>query len=63
MEMNERDCSFNQRTRPKRAYRQAVWPYVLISSLTSTVISLPAVWYFTAAAYATPGLVAIRSGL
>lgn len=31
--------------------------YVLISSLLATVISLPAVWYFTAAAYA-PGLVA-----
>ena len=26
--------------------------YVLICSLAATVISLPAVWYFTAAAYA-----------
>jgi hypothetical protein len=32
--------------------------YVLVSSLFATVISLPAVWYFTAAAYAAPGLVA-----
>ena len=32
--------------------------YVLVCSLTATVISLPAVWYFTAAAYAAPGLVA-----
>jgi hypothetical protein len=32
--------------------------YVLVSSLLATVISLPAVWYFTAAAYAVPGLVA-----
>ena len=32
--------------------------YVLICSLAATVISLPAVWYFTAAAYAAPGLVA-----
>jgi hypothetical protein len=31
--------------------------YVLICSLAATVISLPAVWYFTAAAYAAPGLV------
>ena len=31
--------------------------YVLICSLAGTLISLPAVWYFTAAAYA-PGLVA-----
>ena len=32
--------------------------YVLVCSLTATVISLPAVWYVTAAAYAAPGLVA-----
>jgi hypothetical protein len=32
--------------------------YVLICSLAATVISLPAVWYFTAVAYAAPGLVA-----
>lgn len=32
--------------------------YVLICSLLATVISLPAVWYFTAAAYATSSLVA-----
>ena len=32
--------------------------YVLICSLCATAISLPAVWYFTAAAYAAPGLVA-----
>jgi hypothetical protein len=32
--------------------------YVLICSLTATVISLPAAWYFAAAAYAAPGLVA-----
>jgi hypothetical protein len=32
--------------------------YVLICSLAATVISLPAVWYFAAAAYATPGLIA-----
>ena len=32
--------------------------YVLIVSLLGTVISLPPVWYFTAAAYAAPGLVA-----
>ena len=31
--------------------------YVLVSSLAATLISLPVVWYFTAAAYA-PGLVA-----
>ena len=31
--------------------------YVLICSLAGTLISLPAVWYFTAAAYAAPGLV------
>ena len=31
--------------------------YVLVCSLTATVISLPAVWYFTAAAYA-PGVLA-----
>ena len=32
--------------------------YVLICSLAGTLISLPAVWYFTAAAYAAPGLIA-----
>ncbi len=32
--------------------------YVLICSVAGTLISLPAVWYFTAAAYAAPGLVA-----
>jgi hypothetical protein len=32
--------------------------YVLVCSLAGTLISLPAVWYFTAAAYAAPGLVA-----
>ena len=32
--------------------------YVLIVSLLGTVISLPAVWYFTEAAYAASGLVA-----
>jgi hypothetical protein len=32
--------------------------YVLIVSLLGTVIALPAVWYFTEAAYAAPGLVA-----
>jgi hypothetical protein len=32
--------------------------YVLLVSLLGTVISLPAVWYLTAAAYAAPGLVA-----
>ena len=32
--------------------------YVLIVSLLGTLIALPAVWYFTAAAYAAPGLVA-----
>jgi hypothetical protein len=32
--------------------------YVLIVSLLGTVISLPAVWYFTEAASAAPGLVA-----
>jgi hypothetical protein len=26
--------------------------YVLVCSLAATVISLPAIWYFTAAAYA-----------
>jgi len=31
--------------------------YVLVVSLVATLISLPAVWYFTAAAYAS-GLVA-----
>jgi hypothetical protein len=31
--------------------------YILVISLLATMISLPAVWYFTAAAYA-PGLVA-----
>ena len=32
--------------------------YVLIVSLLGTVISLPAVWYFSEAAFAAPGLVA-----
>jgi hypothetical protein len=32
--------------------------YVLIISLLGTVLALPAVWYFTEAAYAAPGLVA-----
>ena len=32
--------------------------YVLIVSLLGTLIALPAVWYFTEAAYAAPGLVA-----
>jgi hypothetical protein len=32
--------------------------YVLLVSLLGTVIALPAVWYFTAAAYAAPGLIA-----
>ena len=32
--------------------------YVLIVSLLGTVIALPAVWYFTEAAYAAPGLLA-----
>ncbi len=32
--------------------------YVLIVSLLGTVIALPAVWYFTEAAYGAPGLVA-----
>lgn len=32
--------------------------YVLLCSLAATVISLPAAWYFAAAAYAAPGLVA-----
>lgn len=32
--------------------------YVLVCSLTATVITLPAVWNFTAAAYAAHGLVA-----
>ena len=31
--------------------------YVLVSSLAATLISLPAVWYFSAVVYA-PGLVA-----
>ena len=30
----------------------------LLVSLLGTVIALPAVWYFTEAAYAAPGLVA-----
>jgi hypothetical protein len=29
--------------------------YVLIVSLLGTLIALPAVWYFTEAAYAAPG--------
>jgi hypothetical protein len=32
--------------------------YILIVSLLGTLIALPAVWYFTEAAYAAPGLVA-----
>jgi hypothetical protein len=32
--------------------------YVLLVSLLGTIIALPAVWYFTEAAYAAPGLVA-----
>jgi hypothetical protein len=32
--------------------------YVLLVSLLGNVISLPAVWYITEAAYAAPGLVA-----
>jgi len=32
--------------------------YVLIVSLLGTLIALPAVWYFTEAASAAPGLVA-----
>ena len=32
--------------------------YVLIVSLLGTVISLPAVWYFTETAHAASGLVA-----
>jgi hypothetical protein len=32
--------------------------HVLIVNLLGTVIALPAVWYFTEAAYAAPGLVA-----
>jgi len=32
--------------------------YVLVCSLAATVISLPAVWYFTATAYVASGLVA-----
>jgi len=32
--------------------------YVLVISLLGTLISLPAVWYFTEAASAAPGLVA-----
>jgi hypothetical protein len=32
--------------------------YVLLVSLLGTVIALPAVWYFSEAAYAAPGLVA-----
>ena len=32
--------------------------YVLICSLAATVITLPAIWYFTAAAYASPGVLA-----
>jgi hypothetical protein len=34
------------------------WLYILIVSLLGTLIALPAVWYFTEAAYAAPGLVA-----
>jgi hypothetical protein len=32
--------------------------YVLIVSLLAALISLPAVWYFAAAAYASTGLIA-----
>jgi hypothetical protein len=32
--------------------------YILIVSLLGTLIAWPAVWYFTEAAYAAPGLVA-----
>ena len=32
--------------------------YVLLVSLLGTVIALPAVWYFTEAAYAASGLIA-----
>ena len=32
--------------------------YILIASLLGSVIALPAVWYFTEAAYAASGLVA-----
>jgi hypothetical protein len=32
--------------------------YVLVVSLLGTVISLPAIWYFTETAYAASGLVA-----
>ena len=32
--------------------------YVLLISLLGTVLALPAVWYFTEAAYAASGLVA-----
>jgi hypothetical protein len=32
--------------------------YVLVASLLATLVSLPAVWYFAAAAYAASGLVA-----
>jgi len=32
--------------------------YVLVSSLLAAVITLQTVWYFAAAAYAAPGLVA-----
>ena len=32
--------------------------YVLLISLLGTVLALPAVWYFTEAAYAARGLVA-----
>jgi hypothetical protein len=32
--------------------------YVLVVSLLATLVSLPLVWYFSAAAYASSGLVA-----
>jgi hypothetical protein len=32
--------------------------YVLVCSLAATVISVPAVWYFSAVAYASSGLIA-----
>ena len=32
--------------------------YILIASLLGSAIALPAVWYFTEAAYAASGLVA-----
>ena len=40
------------------AYTDTNSLYVLICSLTATIISLPAAWYFAAAAYAAPALIA-----